>query len=262
MRIGNGIAGIVLVFIMMFSTSIAQAQEVSDEEKQQIEIAQQQQSDLKGARPDLPGVLGFDLGFVMTPDFPDEIATKIWPSIYFRGYYKWDLYLGNSNFSIHPGISFASETFTFKDNVSFTSEPGIDGFETRVVNMDTILRDDIDIKRSQFNAVYFGIPLEITYRTNKEVPKKAFKITVGANFDMRIDSKTRVRYKEGGDNKTFKQKEKYDLSWYRINLTARFAYASVGLFYNYSLTPLFDGDNGPLGTVSYPMSFGITFDLF
>lgn len=252
----KGVVGILVIIVMLFNARFTIAQESQEIEKEQ------KQSKYEGARPDLPGVLGFDLGFVMAPHFEDPIATKIWPSIYFRGYYKWDLNLGNSNFSFHPGISFASETFTFKDNVSFVSEPGPNGFETLVVSLDTILRQDIDIKRSQFNAVYFGIPLEFTYRTNKEIPKKAFKITVGANFDLRIDSKTRVKYKEDGDNKRFKQKEKYDLSIYRINLTARFAYASVGLFYNYSITPLFEGDNGPLGTVSNPMSVGITFDLF
>jgi hypothetical protein len=261
MKMPKGVVGLMVLIVLIFNTIIVHAQETIVQEIQEIAEAQQQ-SKIEGARPDLPGVLGFDLGFVIAPDFKDPISTKIWPSIYFRGYYKWDLFLGNSNFSFHPGISFASETFTFKDNVSFASEPGPNGFETVVVNLDTILRQDADIKRSQFNAVYFGIPLEFTYRTNKEVPKKAFKITVGANFDLRIDSKTRVKYKENGDNKKFKQKEKYDLSIYRINLTARFAYASVGLFYNYSLTPMFNGDKGPLGTVSYPMSFGITFDLF
>jgi hypothetical protein len=248
--------------LFVFITMLFMANMVSAQDAQEPEEKEKSKTSLEGARPDLPGVLGFDLGFMLANDFEDPIAMKIWPSIYFRGYYKWDLYLGNSNFSIHPGISFASETYTFKDNVSFSSEPGADGFETVVVGLDSILRPGVDIKRSQFNAVYFGIPIEITYRTNKEIPKKAFKITVGVNLDARIDSKVRVRYKEDSQSKVLKHKEKYDLSWYRVNLTGRFAYASVGLFFNYSVTPLFDGDRGPLGTIAYPMSFGVTFDLF
>lgn len=247
-----------LLAILLIIPCLVQAQDEAAME----ELRQQQQKNLQGARPDLPGQLGFDLGFVLTSDFPDTIATKVWPSIYFRGYYKWDLFLGNSNFSFHPGISFGSETTTFKDNVSLGSEPGPNGFETVVISLDTILRPTADIKRSQFNAVYFGIPLELTYWTNREIPKKSFKITVGANFDLRMSSKTKVRYKEDSQNKKLKQKEKYDLSVYRINLTARVAYASVGLFYNYSITPLFEGDKGPLGTVSHPMSIGITLNLF
>jgi hypothetical protein len=256
MKIPKGV-GLLVVLITLYATNLISAQEA-----QEAVEKEKSKKSLEGARPDIPGVLGFDLGFMIASDFEDPIAMKIWPSIYFRGYYKWDLYLGNSNFSVHPGISFASETYTFKDNVNFASEPGTDGFETVVIGLDSILRPGAEIKRSQFNAVYFGIPIEITYRTNKEIPKKAFKITVGVNLDARIDSKARVRYKEDGQNKTFKQKEKYDLSWYRANLTGRFAYASVGVFFNYSITPLFDGDRGPLGTVAHPMSFGVTFDLF
>lgn len=256
MKIPKGV-GLLVVTIMLFTVNLISAQDI-----QETEENEKSKKGLEGARPDLPGVLGFDLGFMIASDFEDPIAMKIWPSIYFRGYYKWDLYLGNSNFSVHPGISFASETYTFKDNVNFASEPGIDEFETVVIGLDSILRPGAEIKRSQFNAVYFGIPIEITYRTNKEIPKKAFKVTVGVNLDARIDSKARVRYKEDGQNKTLKQKEKYDLSWYRVNLTGRFAYASVGVFFNYSITPLFEGDNGPLGTIAHPMSFGITFDLF
>jgi hypothetical protein len=256
MKIPKGV-GLLAVIALLLLAGLTRAQDNQD-----IEDKEESKKGLDGARPDLPGVLGFDLGFMLASDFEDPIAMKIWPSIYFRGYYKWDFYLGNSNFSFHPGISFASETYTFKDNVNFASEPGVDGFETIVVGLDSILRPGADMKRSKFNAVYFGIPIELTYRTNKEIPKKAFKITVGVNLDARIDSKARVKYKEDGQSKVFKQKEKYDLSWYRVNLSTRFAYASVGVFFNYSITPLFDGDKGPLETIAHPMSFGITFDLF
>ena len=39
--------------------------------------------------------------------------------------------------------------------------------------------------------------------------------------------------------KISKQKENYDTAWWRVNLTGRFKYASIGVFYNYSLTQLF-----------------------
>jgi hypothetical protein len=77
-----------------------------------------------------------------------------------------------------------------------------------------------------------------------------------------MDSKTRIKYKQDGQKKRVKQKEKYDLALYRINLTGKFGYGSIALFYNYSFTPLFEGDKGPLGTTAQPMSFGISFDLF
>jgi hypothetical protein len=248
--------GLLMMVALFIATSFTIAQE-----DQEITEKKEKKS-FEGARPDLPGVLGLDLGFVWAPDLPNDMSSKLWPSIYFRGYYKWDLWLGKSNFSIHPGISVTSEKYTFKENRSFASVPGADGYETVLVDLDTILPADADIKRSQFHAVYLGIPLEITYNTNREYPKKSFKITAGVNFDFRVDAKTRVRYKQDDQNKKSKQKENYDTAWWRVNLTGRFQYASIGVFYNYSLTQLFEGDNGPLGTTTQPMSFGISFDLF
>jgi len=250
-------AVLLVIILSLITTNLAFTQDI-----QVAEEREQDKSKLEGARPDLPGVLGFDLGFVMAPQLPEEMDVQFWPSFYFRGFYKWDLYLGNSNFSIHPGISVASETYTFKDTITIASVPGDNGYETQVVGLSTVLGPDDILKRSQFNPVYFGIPIEFTYRTNKELPRKGFKITVGVNIDLRVDSKTKIKYKEDGHNKRLKEKEKYDLSWYRINLTGRFGYGSIALFYNYSLTPLFDGDKGPFGTTAQPMSFGISLDLF
>ena len=250
------IVGLLVVMALFLTASLGIAQE-----EQEIDEKKEKKS-FEGARPDLPGVLGLDLGFVWAPDLPTDMSSKLWPSIYFRGYYKWDLWLGKSNFSIHPGISVTSETYTFSENRSFASVPGLEGYQTVLVDLDTILAPDADIKRSQFNAVYLGIPIEFTYNTNREFPKKSFKITVGVNFDFRVDSKTRVRYKQDDQNKKIKQKEDFDTAWYRVNLTGRVQYASVGVFYNYSLTQLFEGSNGPLGTTTQPMSFGISFDLF
>jgi hypothetical protein len=248
--------GWLMIMALFITTSFSIAQEDQD-----IEETKTKKS-FEGARPDLPGVLGLDLGFVWAPDLPNDMSSKLWPSIYFRGYYKWDLWLGKSNFSVHPGIAITSEKYTFKENRSIASVPGIDGYETVLIDLDTIFPADADIRRSQFHAVYLGIPLEITYNTNREYPKKSFKITVGASFDFRVDAKTRVRYKQDGQNKIDKQKENYDTAWWRVNLTGRFQYASVGVFYNYSMTQLFEGDKGPLGTTTQPMSFGISFDLF
>lgn len=261
MKIRKG-TGFLLISILMLSFGLSRAQETQSVEELKQQELRQQMKNIEGARPDLPGVLGFDLGFVMSPDFPEEMKMKFWPSFYFRGFYKWDLFLGQSNFLIQPGISFASEKYTFKNDVTINSVPGDDTYNTVIVGLDSILNPDASLIRSQFNTVYFGIPLEISYLTNREMPRKGFKITVGANFDFRINSKTKIKYEQGGEKEKAKQKEKFDTAWYRINLTARFGYGSVALFYNYSLTPLFEGDKGPLGTTAQPMSFGVSLDLF
>ena len=250
-------AGLLVIILIIVSTGLAFSQEVQGTEKGVLS-----KSNLEGARPDIPGIVGLDYGFVLAPDMPDVIAMKFWPSFYLRAFYKWDFFLGDSKFSFHPGISVTSEKYTFKDTVTIAPVLGDNGYEIQVVGMSSILSPDNAFIRSQLNPIYLGIPIELTFRTNKDLPRKGFKFTVGVNVDLRIDAKTKIKFEEDGKNKKLKEKGKYDLSWYRINLTGRFGYGSVALFYNYSLTPLFEKDKGPQGTTAQPMSFGVSLDLF
>jgi hypothetical protein len=256
MKMPKGALFLVIILIAI-STDLAYTQDVPGTAKEEPG-----KYNLEGARPDIPGEIGFDYGFVMAPDMPDEIAIRFWPSFYFRGFYKWNLPLGNSKFSFNPGISIASEKYTFKDTVTIASVLGDNGYETQVVGLSSILGSEDVFIRSQLIPIYFGIPIEFTLITNKELPRKGFKFTFGVNVDLRIDAKTKIKFEEDGRNKKIKEKGKYDLSWYRINLTGKFGYGSIALFYNYSLTPLFEGNKGPLGTTAQPMSFGISLDIF
>ena len=217
--------------------------------------------DIPGARPDIPGMLGIEFGWLIVPDFPEEMKLKFLGSVSFSPYYKYDIPLGNSNFSVHPGIAFTSEKFAFKENITLISSPTSSGYETQLVGLDSLF-SDADIKKSKLNAVYFEVPLEITYRSNRELPKRSINVTVGAKGGVLLDAKTKYTYRQDGQTKKSKQKEKYDLNTWRVVLVGKIGYGSVNLFYNYSLLPLFDGEKGPLGTQAQQMSFGISLDLF
>ena len=228
---------------------------------QDAEETQKKKKTFDGARPDLPGVLGIDFGWV-TADFPPEMNLNFWRSTTFSAYYKYDFYLGNSNFVIHTGFGITSENYSFWNDVSIASVPSIDGYQTVLVDLDSVLLPDADVKKSKLNPLYIDIPFEFTYTTNREIPKKAVKISFGGKIGFLIDSKTKVNFRQDGQKKVLKDKQNFDLSWYRINLMGRIEYASVGFFYSYSLDPLFEGDNGPMGTTAQPMSFGFSFALF
>jgi len=217
--------------------------------------------DIPGARPDIPGMLGIEFGWVMVPDFPEQMKLRFAGSVTFSPYYKYDIPLGNSNFSVHPGIAFTSEKFSFKENITVISSPTSSGYVTQLVGLDSLFTD-ADIKKSKLNAVYFEIPLEITYRSNRDMPKRSLNVTVGAKGGVLLDSKTKYTYRQDGQTKKSKQKENYDLNTWRVVLVGKIGYGSVNLFYNYNFLPLFDGDKGPLGTEAQQMSFGISLDLF
>jgi hypothetical protein len=216
---------------------------------------------IPGARPDIPGMLGMEFGWLMAPDFPSIMDLQFIGSFVLTPYYKFDIFIPNSNFSIHPGISISSSKFSFDENITLVTRPATDGYVTELIGLDTLFAD-ATIKKSKLNTVYFEVPLEITFRTNREFPKQSFKITVGAKGGILMDSKTKYNYKQDGQTKKSKQKENYDLNPWRVMLVAKIGYGSVNLFYNYSLLPVFKSDKGPLGTEAKQMSFGLSFDLF
>jgi hypothetical protein len=217
--------------------------------------------EMPGARPDIPGMLGLEFGWVLAPDFPDAMKLNFLGSVMFSPYYKYEFRIANSNFSINPGIAFTSEKYSFKDNVTLVSNPTLDGYVTELINLDTTLAD-ANIKKSKLNAVYFEIPVEITFRTKPDQPKRSVNITVGAKGGVLMDSKTKYTYRQDGQTKKNKQKERYDLNTWRVLLVGKIGYSSINLFYTYNFLPIFRDDKGPLQTQAQQMSFGISLDLF
>ncbi|MBR9997411.1 MAG: PorT family protein [Cyclobacteriaceae bacterium] len=214
-----------------------------------------------GARPDIPGMLGLEFGWLLAPDFPSIMDLNFIGSFILTPYYKFDIHITHSNFSVHPGISLSSGKFSFDENITLVSRPTTDGYDTDLIGLDTLF-SLATIKKSKLNTVYFEIPLEITYRTKRDYPKQSFKLTVGAKGGVLIDAKTKYIYKQDNQTKKSKQKEKYDLNTWRVMLVGKIGYGSFNLFYNYSLLPIFKNEKGPLGTEAQQMSFGISFDLF
>ncbi len=215
---------------------------------------------LEGARPDIPGQLGIEFGFIQVPDFPEEMKTKFLGTNVFSGYYKYGFNLGQSNFSVHPGLAITAEQYSFNDNITIISQGTGTGYETTLIGLDSII--DGSIKKSQLKTSYLEIPLELTYRTNHDFPKRSFKVSLGVKGGILIDSNTKFKYDQDGENKITKQKERYDLNRFRAIAAGRVGYGNIGVFFNYNILPLFEVEKGPLGTEARQISFGISLDLF
>lgn len=215
---------------------------------------------LEGARPDIPGILGFDIGFTLVTDFPDDMVLSFWGTNYFSGYYKYTHEI-NDVFSIHPGISISVEKLNFDNFVTIRpGEGALGNYEAQIVGLDTLM-DAQSINKSKLATTYVEIPLEFTFRTNPN-PKKAFKFTVGGKVGYLIDSKTKIKYEQSGETKMLKDKQQFGLNNWRFNVVGRIAYGDIGLFYQYSITDLFEKSKGPGGTLGHPMNFGISLALF
>lgn len=128
--------------------------------------------------------------------------------------------------------------------------------------LDSIYGRGTSYRKSQINPNYIDIPLEFRWISRKYDPKSSLKIAIGAKVGFLIDSKTKVVYEEGGEKKTTKQKEKYELNTFRYGAYIKVGYAGFSAFYYYGISELFQKDKGPMGTAMYPMTFGISLALF
>lgn len=217
---------------------------------------------LNYGRPDIPGELGFDLGIVYAPDFPDVMKISLLRSLYFSPFYKYEFLIPKSKFSILTGLSVGCEKYRFKDMISIMNMPNEEAkFSDQVVRLDTILFNST-IKKSKLAVNYLEIPLELRFRSNKIYPRRSISLSVGGKIGILFNAHTKFKYFQNGDTKEQKHAESFDLNRFRYGVNARLGFGAFSFFYYYSLNTLFQKDKGPAGNISKPMNIGISLVLF
>ena len=243
-----------LVFLIILVNYNTYGQTESGSKKKDIII--------NNGRPDIPGELGFDLGLVVAPDFPDSMKLKLVHCTYFSPYYKFETFIPNTKFSIVTGLSLGLEKYRFKDPVTITRSLNDNGkFNDQIVSLDTVLFN-VGFKGSKLAVNYLEIPLEIRYRTNKTYPKNSFFVSIGGKIGYMFNSHTKYKYKQEGQIKTSKFRSKFDLNSFRYGFEGRMGFGNFNLFYYQSLNTLFQKDKGPAGNMSEPKLVGLSLTLF
>jgi hypothetical protein len=217
----------------------------------------------KAGRPDIPGDLMIEFGFNWVQEHPPGIGFNTTGSRTFNAYYLYEMNLGESAFSFHPGIGIGTEKYKFAQDL--TLGYGFDSLGNsgvQFVPLDSIYGVGTEYKKSQINPNYLDIPIEFRWRSRKYDPKRSLKITVGGKVGILFDSKTKIVYKENSERKTTKQKEGWQLSTIRYGVYGKLGYGGFSAFYYYSISDLFKKDKGPLGTTMFPMTFGLSLALF
>jgi hypothetical protein len=211
-----------------------------------------------GTQPDYPGTLVIDMGLNFLLDAPDNMDTKIFASRGFNLYYMYEYYLGESRFAFLPGIGFGFLKYEFKDNVTLSDISGNDTL--RMIELD----DEVyqDVKKSQLAVNYVDIPLELRFTTNKDIKGKGFMIAVGGKFGFKIDSYTRLKYKQEDETKKSKLKQDYNLNTFRYGVQARLGWRGINAYGYYALSPLFDEGEGPEQTEAQHLMVGLSIALF
>lgn len=217
----------------------------------------------KIGRPDIPGDLMIEFGFNWVQDHPSGYKFNTMRSRTFNAYYLYDINIGKSSFSVHPGLGIGTEKYTFDKDVTIGYGLDILGArELQIIPLDRIFGIQADFRKSQINPNYLDVPLEVRWRSNKHDPKTSLKFTLGGKVGFLFDSKTKVVYDEGGEKKIRKEKQNFELNPIRYGTYVKLGVGGFSAYYYYSISEVFQKEKGPMGTTMYPMTFGLSLALF
>lgn len=214
---------ILLLFILSGSAAVAQGTTDAPEKK-------------KG-RPNIPGTFQLDLGF----NFPSEKAgfnTSFFGSTAVNIYYFYDMRLGKSKFSIHPGIGFGLERYKFNNNKTL-------GYNTTQDTVFMVPSQFSNLRKTKLITNYLDIPLEVRFSTRPDDPNRSFKISLGFKVGVLFDSYTKQKYSDDGEKKKEKNKQNFNLFPIRYGPYFRIGGGNLSVFGYYSISPLFK--NGGFG---------------
>ncbi len=221
-------------------------------------FAQEATKSSKG-RPNIPGTLQLDLGINRMIDAPNNLKIGLWGSRTLNLYYFYDVRIGDSKFSLHPGLGFGFERFKLIDfDKRWSTDTVKRATPTFIVNSagNTILQqaartvyapaDTVSgIQKSMAIMNYIDVPLEVRFSTNPYDPSRSFKVSIGGRVGYLIGAHTKLKYEKNGETRLLKDNQNYNLNPFRYSATLRIGIGNFNWFAHYNLNTLFEKDKGP-----------------
>jgi hypothetical protein len=107
-------------------------------------------------RPDLPGDLMIEFGFNWVKEHPPGYSFRTMNSPTFNVYYLYDVNIGESAFSYHPGFGVGTEKYRFSDDITLGyGSDSLGNSEVQFVHLDSIYGTGTSYKKSQFTKLVF-----------------------------------------------------------------------------------------------------------
>lgn len=189
-------------------------------------------------QPNIPGTFVLELGINSALDAPERFDLALWGSRTVNIYYMYELRLGESKFSVVPGIGLSLERFKFKTGATL-------GYQNDSLKLllpaETAITGE---RKSQLITNYVDVPIELRFTSNPDDPNRAFKLAIGGRVGYMYDAFTKMKYKEGGEVKQYKNKQNFNLNRFRYGVYSKLGIGNFALFGYYNLTPLFKEGEG------------------
>jgi len=167
------------------------------------------------------------------------------------------------------GLGFQLSNYYFTGNYVWLKDSAqLVAFQVKDVN-----NNWVSLKQNKLFVCYLNIPLFFEFQTNAKRKLNSFHVTLGAIGGVRIGSYDKQIYstidqtyylaKDNGerfasyyvDNSVVRNYGAYHLSPFKLDAAFRIGWSFLNLFATYSLTPMFQNNQGP---VVYPWTVGIT----
>ena len=167
------------------------------------------------------------------------------------------------------GLGFQLSNYYFTGNYVWIKDSAqLAAYQVKDVN-----NNWVSLKQNKLFVCYMNIPLFFEFQTNAKRKLNSFHVTIGAIAGIRLGSYDKQIYSNidqtyyladvnGArvasyyvDDKVVRSHGAYHLNPFKLDAAFRIGWSHLNLFATYSLTPMFQDDQGPK---VYPWTMGIT----
>lgn len=210
---------------------------------------------------------GFDMNFY--PEYPymnmntaRSLTVNINP-------FEFNVNIAKKRFGFTSGLGFQTSNYFFNGNYVMLK----DSAALVAYKVEDQYGNPVTMKVNKMVVSYINIPFLFEYQTNRYHKLNSFHVSLGVIAGVRIGSYTKQEYynkdqslylvdEQGNrvasyyvDGYKVRDRGAYHLSPFKIDAAFRVGWSFLNLFANYSLTPMFQKDQGP---ELYPFTVGIS----
>ena len=168
--------------------------------------------------------------------------------------YEQNFNLVNNKFGLITGIGFTWLNYHYQSDVTFVPNVApIYGYYGKEGDANHEPHPERNYTASKFKVTYLTIPLLLEYQTNRYHKVNSFHITAGMVGGLRLSTKAKVVWNNGGKSKQ-KQHDEFNMNPFSWNAYGGIGWGIINLYASYSINTLFREDRGP---ELYPWSIGL-----
>ncbi len=209
----------------------------------------------------------FDMNF--NPDYPYMNMNTARSLMVNINPFELNVNLFRNKIGFTTGLGFQVSNYFFTDNFVLIQ----DSTALTAYKVQDAQGSPVTLETNKLVASYLNLPLFLEFQTNQYRRLNSFHITLGVIAGVRIGSYTKQKYNEEGgsyylvdtdgnkvaaysvDKEKVHDRGPYHLSPFKLDAALRVGWSHLNLFATYSLTKMFQKDQGP---ELYPYTVGIS----